>query len=560
MSERISLTTTTSPMATLVSELRFDFERGLIEFSDKRVALVHLSLYGKLITSLTKNAGYEMAGKILEDIGKEEGSKYEGNFPGITKGRSFGLRNILYLHAMSGLSSPEIVSFSSKPGRKFYCELILNNSFEAEAYKAYSGTSDHPVCWVQVGHLTELVSRVFGRQIVFTETDCQAMGSDSCRVVGREESAETPRRSTASSALRSNLPAQPQEPHIIGSSSHLSLLVDNAKKVAVTNAAVLISGETGVGKEQMARAIHFHSRRNSEPFIAVNCGALPNELIEAEMFGIAKGAYTGAVAARAGRFERAHGGTLFLDEVGTLPLEAQVKLLRVLEDGIIERLGETHSRHVDVRLIAATNLDLHEEMRSGRFRSDLYHRLAVFPIHIPPLRDRSDDIPALIGYLLPRAQKKLGKKIAGLGEGAVDYLMNMPWEGNVRELQHRLERAIILTEEKQFIEVSHLCSDRDRTGYAQTDATATKSITHRRPATNSGLKPDLLVQSLLRLGSIKDIERAAICAALSETRGNRGQAARMLGFTRSQMAYRMRQMGIGQAHETANSSSILAEL
>tara|TARA_R110000868_G_scaffold171347_2_gene407071 strand:- start:181 stop:1797 length:1617 start_codon:yes stop_codon:yes gene_type:complete len=536
MSERISLSATTPTMAGVASELKFDFEQGLIEFSDKRVALVHLSVYGKLIRSLAQNIGYEAAGKILEDIGRKEGLKYyEGKLPGAVKTGSFGLRDIMHLHAISGLSGPEIVSFSSKAHQKFYCELLLRNSFEAEAYRAYSGTSDHPVCWVQVGHLSELVSRAFGREIVFTEIECQAMGGDVCRVVGTEISASKPRHQTASISLRSDLPTDGSEalqgPQIIGSSPQLTLLVNNVKKVAITDAAVLISGETGVGKGQMARAIHFYSRRSSKPFIAVNCGAIPKDLIEAEMFGVAKGAYTGAVEARAGRFERATGGTLFLDEIGTLPLDAQVKLLSVLEDGIVERLGDTKSRKIDVRLIAATNLNLHEEMRSGRFRSDLYHRLAVFPIHIPPLRNRSDDIPALIDYLLPRSLNKLGKKVAGISTDATNYLKKLPWEGNVRELQHRLERAIILTEENELIKVCHVYSEMDESSTA---------IGQSTPA--SAAEPDFWGNSLFRLGSMKEIEREVVRAAMKEAEGNRSRAAKMLGFTRSQMAYRLRQM------------------
>lgn len=536
MKERITLTTAIPKMASIASELGFDFERGSIEFSGKRVALFHLSIYGKLIRILTQNAGHEGAGAVLKEMGRKEGSKYfEGKLPGATETGSFGLRDILHLHTISGLSSPEIVSFASKAGKTFYCELLLRNSFEAEAYRTYSGTSSHPVCSVQVGHLSELVSRAFGREIVFTEIECEAMGSEACRVVGTEVSTDKPRHQTASVALQSNRPADApatlQGPQIIGSSPHLTSVVDNAKKVAVTNAAVLISGETGVGKGQIAQAIHFYSRRSSEPFITVNCGALPKDLVEAEMFGVAKGAYTGAVEARAGRFERADGGTLFLDEVGTLPLDSQVKLLKVLEDGIIERLGDTRSRHVDVRLIAATNLDLHEEMRSGRFRSDLYHRLAAFPIHILPLRDRSDDIPALINYLLPRTLKKLGKKIAGISEGATNYLIKLPWKGNVRELQYRLERAIILTEENEVIKVCHVYSELDDS------SPLTGQLT---PA--SAAESDFLVNSLIRLGSMKDIEREVVCAAMKKAEGNRSRAAKLLGFTRSQMAYRLLKM------------------
>jgi DNA-binding NtrC family response regulator len=532
----ITLTTDIPKMVNIASELEFDFERGSIEFSGKRVALFHLSIYGKLVRILTESVGGEVAEAKLKEIGKNEGSKYiESKLPGAEENTSFGMRDILHLHTISGLSNPEILSLRSKAGESFYCELLLRNSFEAEAYKAYLGVSSHPVCAVQVGHLSELVSYAFGREIDFTEIECEAMGSGSCKVVGVEVSTDKLRHQTASVSLQSNHPADAtatlQGPQIIGSSPHLTSVVDNAKKVAVTNAAVLMSGETGVGKGLIAQAIHFHSRRSSEPFITVNCGALPKDLVEAELFGVAKGAYTGAVQGRAGRFERANGGTLFLDELGTLPLDAQVKLLKVLEDGIIERLGDTRIRHVDVRLISATNLDLREEVRSGRFRSDLYHRLAAFPIHILPLRDRPDDIPALINYLLPRSLKNLGKKIVGISEGAINYLIKLPWEGNVRELQYRLERAIILTEENEVIKLCHVYSELDDSSPLVgqlTPAAATES--------------DFLVNSLIRLGSMKDIEREVVCAAMKKAKGNSSRAAKLLGFTRSQMAYRLRQM------------------
>lgn len=531
MKERISLTTAIHKMANVASELEFDFDQGVIKFSGKRVALFHLSILGELIRVLTEHAGHDVVGTKLMEIGRKEGLKYlESRLPGALRTDSFGLRDILHLHTIAGLSSPEIVSFTSKVGKQFYCELLLRNSFEAEAYRACSATSDHPVCWVQVGHLSELVSHAFGREIIFIETECAAMGGKVCRVVGTEVSIGNS-RPQAPSVLRpirpANLPTSVQGPQIVGSSPHITSVIDRAKKVAETNASVLISGETGVGKGLIAQAVHSYSKRSSQPFITVNCGALPKDLFEAEMFGVEKGAYTGAVEARAGRFERADGGTLFLDEIGTLPLDTQVKLLKVLEDGFIERLGATKRDQVDVRLIAATNLDLHEEMRAGRFRSDLYYRLATFPIHIQPLRDRLDDIPALLKHILPRVLNKLGKKVAGISDSAINYLKELPWEGNVRELQHRLERAIILTEENDAIELRHVQSELD-------DPNATVG----QPA--SAMDSDSLINSLTRYGSMKNLEREVVQAAMKKAEGNRSRAAKLLGFTRSQMAYRLR--------------------
>jgi transcriptional regulator with GAF, ATPase, and Fis domain len=215
--------------------------------------------------------------------------------------------------------------------------------------------------------------------------------------------------------------------------------------VAVTSSTVLIGGETGTGKELVARAIHQRSRRRQGLFVAVNCAALPATLVESELFGHEKGAFTGAIARRAGRFEQADGGTLFLDEVGELPLDTQAKMLRVLQFGEFERVGGGRPLKTDVRVIAASNRDLEQAVREGRFRSDLYHRLAIFPIHLAPLRERREDIPLLAAYLITRKAHQLGRKMASLPPDVVERLSRYDWPGNVRELENVLERAIILS-------------------------------------------------------------------------------------------------------------------
>ena len=244
--------------------------------------------------------------------------------------------------------------------------------------------------------------------------------------------------------LRQAVQAQPSE--IVGTSPALKQALSQADHVAPTEAAVLLLGETGTGKELLAHLLHRRSKRQDRVLVTVNCAALPPTLIEAELFGREKGAYTGALTRQAGRFELAHGSTLFLDEIAELPLELQVKLLRVLENGQLERLGSTKTLTVDVRLIAATNRDLAALVAHGKFREDLYYRLNVFPIAVPPLRDRGEDIPLLVWTFAKQFGQALGKPVERIPQATMDALRHYPWPGNIRELRNVIERAVILSE------------------------------------------------------------------------------------------------------------------
>src|SRR5262249_48503141 len=231
---------------------------------------------------------------------------------------------------------------------------------------------------------------------------------------------------------------------IVGQSPALTAVLDHVRRVAPTDSTVLITGETGTGKELIARAIHSASRRKDKPLIKINCAALPAGLVESELFGHEKGAFTGAIARRVGRFELAQGGTIFLDEIGEIPAEAQAKLLRVLQEREFERVGGTTPIKTDVRVIAATNRDLLKAVREKSFREDLYYRLNVFPVSLPPLRDRTSDIPLLVQFLVNKFKMRIGKSIDSVSHKTMQRLMGYPWPGNVRELENVLERAVIL--------------------------------------------------------------------------------------------------------------------
>jgi len=251
-------------------------------------------------------------------------------------------------------------------------------------------------------------------------------------------------------ALREHIVQSLMFEEIVGSSPALQKVLSKILKVAPADSTVLITGETGTGKELVARAIHRHSQRSSQAFIGVNCAATPRDLIASELFGHEKGAFTGATRQRLGRFELANGGTIFLDEVGDLPAETQVALLRVLQEHEFERVGGTRRIHADVRVIAATNRDLQAAISAGSFRNDLFYRLNVFPIEIPPLRGRREDIPLLVEYFIDRYARKAGKKITDISKKTLELLQSYPWPGNIRELQNVIERSVILCETEIF--------------------------------------------------------------------------------------------------------------
>lgn len=314
---------------------------------------------------------------------------------------------------------------------------------------------------------------------------------------------------------------------IIGSSTAMQELFQTLGQVAPTNATVLILGESGTGKELIARAIHEMSLRQGFPLVKVNCGALPENLLESELFGYEKGAFTGAASRKPGRFERANQGSIFLDEIGEVPPPMQVKLLRVLQEKEIERVGGTETIPVDVRIIAATNRDLTAEVQSGRFREDLYYRLNVVPVHVPPLRDRKEDIPELINAFIEKYGREMGKGELHFTDEAMALLLQYHWPGNIRELQNVVERAVILSTQP-FIAPDLLPVEVLKSEHKENDETG---IAHSLELTDAGIQLDALEEDLIR-------------QALKLADGNQTKAARLLGITRYTLIYRMEKHGI----------------
>jgi len=274
------------------------------------------------------------------------------------------------------------------------------------------------------------------------------MASSALMVVDPKQSEE--RLQDENVSLREETDRASMFDEIVGTSAALQRVLALLSKVAPTDASVLITGETGTGKELVARALHKRSQRCSKPFVSVNCAAIPRDLIASELFGHEKGSFTGALQRRLGRFELAEGGTIFLDEVGELPKETQIALLRVLQEREFERVGGTRSILSNVRVVAATNRDLRAAIAAGTFRSDLFYRLNVFPLEVPSLRDRREDIPELVEYFIARCANNLGKNITGINNKSLELLQSYPWPGNIRELQNVIERSVILCETENF--------------------------------------------------------------------------------------------------------------
>jgi DNA-binding NtrC family response regulator len=322
--------------------------------------------------------------------------------------------------------------------------------------------------------------------------------------------------------LREELGGRYQIENIIGRSARMQEVFATVLRAAPSRATVLLAGESGVGKDMIARAIHQYSPRKDKPFVKINCTALPENLMESELFGYEKGAFTGATTAKPGKFEQADSGTVFLDEIGDVPPAVQVKLLRILQEREFERLGSNKTRHIDVRVIAATNVDLRAALEQGTFRQDLYYRLNVLPINIPPLRERREDIPYLAEFFVRKHAEDLGSPVTELSLRAIEKLCAYHWPGNVRELENVMERSLVLA--------SGAVLNADDVRLDMAPAATRIASAGEIPFLPPGLTLEQFEHALIREG----LRRAA---------GNKSQAARLLGLTRNALRYRLTQMG-----------------
>ncbi|MFU2489901.1 sigma 54-interacting transcriptional regulator [Thauera sp. WH-1] len=543
--------------ADLRGLLRFAPKEGLIWLGEHRMLLLHAGALSELRKELIDSVGQEQARRILTRMGFASGMR-DAELARKTRGTADPADAFVVgpqLHMLEGCARVEPVRLEfDTPGVAFDAEFLWHHSWEAEAHVQAFGEVEHPVCWMMIGYASGYTSAFMSRFILFRETECAATGADHCRIVGKPAE-EWPDADQLRpyfeadhivgrllelreeiEAMRRTIACPRRTPDLIGNSAGFVHAYDLVARAAVTNVSVLLLGETGVGKERFARTLHEMSPRKDKAFIAVNCAALPDELIESELFGVERGAFTGAHASRAGKFERADGGTLFLDEVGELPLSAQAKLLRVLQEGEIERLGDERTRKVNVRLVAATNVDLVKAVNAGTFRRDLLYRLNVYPVTIPPLRERIGDIPALVEAMIRRFETLHGKRLAGVSDKAMYALKAHSWPGNVRELENVLERGVILAPTNGLIEVEHLFLGAAQESGPQHGLDANGSLDTSRAAATVDL-PDAVLDSGLDL---ETFEQTVLHRAVARAGGNLAAAARLLGMTRPQLNYRLK--------------------
>jgi two-component system, NtrC family, response regulator HydG len=552
----------------LAHSLMFSPGDGRIWLNDQRMVLMHAASLGGLRRELIETLGLTQARALLTRLGYASGARdaelVRRKWPDSELATAFnaGPR----LHCLEGVVKVTPVKFEFDVDRgSFFAEFLWHDSTEAAEHVSAYGIGSSPCCWMQVGYASGYASAFVGKLILYREIECVAMGTPHCRIIGRPgtewsqsnddlEYFSPPglkRKSYSLPGIEANTPERRSSDvtvckPLVGLSASFCAARHMLERVASTDATVLLMGESGVGKELFARTLHDISARSAGHFIAVNCAAIPETLIEAELFGVEKGAFTGAVATRAGRFERASGGTLLLDEIGCLSQVAQSKLLRVLQEGEVERVGGQRAIKVDVRVVAATNISLVKAVRAGDFRDDLFYRLNVFPIELPPLRERRDDIPLLMDHFLKLYCARHRRSITGFTRRAVEALFNYEFPGNIRELQNLIERGVISAESGP-LDVAHMFRQGELPGTSSFSVGADGQLMGNSDSPEEGGATASAGDRSTSLGALAldvgitmhELEDQLCEAALTRANGNVSKAARSIGITRAQLDYRM---------------------
>lgn len=555
------LETGAAPTFTDLAEaLHFALGDGRIWLNDQRMVLMQSLVLGRLRAEIIDAFGIEKARAIFMRVGYMQGTRdaelIQKRFPqeDLTHAFAAGPR----VHTLEGFVkvTTKHFEFDSEKGT-YFGEFHWHDSSEAAEHIASYGIASEPVCWLQCGYPSGYTTRLFGKPVIFREVECAGMGASRCVVVGQHAEAweqDAPerawfglewtgqRRAGAARPLLDPTPEAPtssgSDPVAVGVSAAFMRTRHLLERVAATDATVLFTGESGVGKELFSRQLHALGRRSSGPFVAINCAAIPENLVESELFGVEKGAFTGATASRPGYFERASGGTLFLDEISSLAYSAQGKVLRALQERTVERIGGQKSVPIDVRVVAASNVDLAAEVAAGRFRSDLYFRLCVFPISIPPLRERRDDIPLLMAHFLRLYCERHGRALNGFTRRATDALLKYDYPGNIRELQNLIERGVVYADDGGQIDIVHLFSGSEllppfSIGIDDEGRLGAKPF-RDPPVVAAGSAPV----------RFSDIERQTYLQALNAASGNVSEAARLLEVSRAKLDYRLRRLGL----------------
>jgi len=561
------LDTGAAPTLTDLTEaLHFALGDGRIWLNDQRMVLIQSLVLGRLRQEIIDAFGTETAKGLFMRVGYMQGVRdaelIQKRFPqeDLTHALAAGPR----VHTLEGFVkvTTKQFQFDLRKGT-YFGEFYWDDSSEAAEHISSYGISSEPVCWMQTGYPSGYTSTLFGRPVIFREIECAGMGAPRCLVVGQHVDAwgkDAPERhylgldwkSQRQVAVSRPAPAPAAEPsgrgapdategQVVGVSASFLRTRLMLEKVADTDATVLFIGESGVGKELFSNELHKLSPRVQGPFVPINCAAIPETLVESELFGVEKGAFTGAIQSRAGYFERAHGGTLFLDEIASLTYSAQGKVLRAVQERKIERVGGAKTIPVDVRVIAASNVDLTEEVRAGRFRQDLYFRLCVFPIVIPPLRDRRDDVPLLAAHFLKLFRERHRRDVAGFTRRAMDALLAYDFPGNIRELQNLVERGVIYAESGSLIDMQHMF-----TGFEKVPSLSLKLTGEGRIGVAPQDSTDLTGDRGMMTGpeALKRAETELYRSAIEAAGGNVSAAARQLGLTRAKLEYRLRRMGL----------------